>query len=644
MKVNPELRRPTNDRSCSWRHVLRTAAPTFGTLALWAGAVCAGPPPRESISSAPTAGARAGARAVTSAISSLLARNADPIISERHLDAQLLRSVYEPHHAAPLWTDDRRALERGIAAVSVLAAADREGLDPATYGVSAIKKRLDSTRPTELAELDLLLTDAVARYGSDVSLGRSTIARRNPDIAIPPRALDRRKLVLAAAAAPDTGRYLADLAPDTPEYTGLRAMLVRYRSLAEQGGWQPVPARLKLEPGMSDPGVPALRQRLLATGDLPPGQRPPPREANPVHAATDASQAADGGGARSAAPVDAHVVNVTAAPSNPDEVYDDALVAAVRAFQSRHGLDPDGRIGPRTRAALNVSATQRMAQIALNMERARWWPRQRARRHVLVNIPGFSLQLFEDGKQVFATPVVVGQPSWRTPILSSKVTDLIFNPPWKVPDRIAQKELLPRSRRDRSYFTRQGIEIEEVPIYVAADTASADHSMAPVPVAVAHRLRQAPGPKNLLGRVKFHFSNRFGVYMHDTPSKGAMDRPARALSHGCVRVGNALALAGQLLQDDPARSAEVNQLLSGWNTRAIPLRRPVPVDLIYQTAWLGDDGKAHFAQDLYSYDSDLAEELSLGRWAGRIAAERPRTDIDRGLRASLSPQTGDRGP
>ena len=362
------------------------------------------------------------------------------------------------------------------------------------------------------------------------------------------------------------------LPPPTESYAALRDLLAHYREIAAHGGWPRVADGPKLTPGTVDPSVRSLRERLLATGEL----------------------AAHAGG-----------------PHGQRDVYDKNLEAAVKTFQRRHGLAPDGTVGPRTRAALNVSAAERVDQIVANLERLRWLPEDLGERYVWINIPDYTLRVEDRGTTVLEMPVIVGKSSWQTPMFSSEIQHLVFNPPWNVPPRIAAEELIPRARADEGYFAAQGISVRGGTRVASAGSGVSDGGGM---VTTPRRLRQAPGPKNPLGRVKFNMPNPFGVYLHDTPNKDKFRLGARSLSHGCVRVGNAPALAAALLGDMPEWSeARRKGALSTWSTRAVNLRSPIPVHLVYATAWRGADGDVQFREDIYDSDAQLARDLSKPR-------------------------------
>jgi murein L,D-transpeptidase YcbB/YkuD len=341
----------------------------------------------------------------------------------------------------------------------------------------------------------------------------------------------------------------------------LSSGIARYQAIAANGGWPQVPPGPKLEPGMVDARTGSLRRRLEVTGEIAPAE-------------TESS------------------------------VYDPALEAAVRAFQQRHGLLVDGVVGPNTIAALNVPVEIRLRTLRLNQSRIQafkpWGPS-----YVLVNVPAFEASAIRGASKVFETRVVVGQPTWPTPQIDGMITRVEVNPYWTVPRSIKIKETIPMVRRDPGYLQRQGIRVfngwgegarEMDPASVDWNGLEARH----------YRLRQDPGDNNALGRLKFMFNNNHSVYLHDTPAKKLFQRSARALSHGCVRVQDPFELAMLLLDGQPQWDAPaVEKAIASQRNRGITLLRPMPIHLVYWTAWVDEGGRVQFRPDIYGRDLNL---------------------------------------
>ena len=385
-------------------------------------------------------------------------------------------------------------------------------------------------------------------------------------------------LLLAAlawlGAAPRTAA--AQVASPDPR-AALAAELARYEALAREPGLRPPAARRVVSPGDVHPDAAALRRFLGALGDLPRGS--------------------------------AGVIAPAA-----DTLYTAELVDAVVAFQRRHGLEPDGVIGPATTAQLRVPLARRAHQLALALARWRQLPDTAPGRFIVVNVPAFRLYAFDrdDGSRWprLRMNVIVGSAEGRhdTPVFSGVLREVVFQPYWDVPPSIARSELLPRIRRDPGYLGREHLEIVRGGDHDAVVHAPTAANLARVATG-ALRLRQRPGPWNALGAVKFVFPNRYNVYLHGTPAQALFARARRDFSHGCVRVADPTTLAEWVLAGEQGwdRAAVEAAMTSGPPSRRVRLARPLSVHVLYATAVVGDDGLARFYPDIYGHDAVHAE-------------------------------------
>jgi len=300
--------------------------------------------------------------------------------------------------------------------------------------------------------------------------------------------------------------------------------------------------------------------------------------------------------------------DLTEGDAGKNPVYDKAVADAVRRFQKRHGLAETGSVNAATAAALNVPVAKRIRQVELNMERWRWLPDDFGSRYILVNIPSFKMNVVENGKRVMESKVVVGRLERQTPTFTANMAYLVLSPKWYVPRSIAVKDKLPQLKRNPYALARQNIRIYN----------SAGQQLNPGAInwkAVGagnfnYQLRQDAGPRNALGGIKFMFPNPYNVYLHDTPTRGLFSQNQRTFSSGCIRISNPVELAEYLLKHDPkwSRDAIRAAAVSG-KQRVVNLPQQVPVYLLYWTAWVDEDGLAHFRDDIYSRDKPLVRAL-----------------------------------
>jgi len=479
----------------------------------------------------------------------------------------LLDKLYARRNYQPAWTDPamvKQLFDQVLRSVE-------HGLNPEDFHVRQLGARLNpgprANDPIFRADTEILCTDALARLGVTLKFGKldpadfdpawnfsRKIARQDP-LAYFNKVLETKTVASALAAAGPQNQY----------YQRFRNALLEYRSIMAGGGWLTVSGGPVLEVGSSGARVSELRQRLRVTGDL-----------------------------------------TGPDPAN-QESFDNGLEEATKNFQIRHGIDPDGKVGPRSIEELNVPVETRINQLRASLERMRWVFRDLPGDFLIVDIAGFHAYLIEDGEQTWSTRVQVGKPYHATPIFKDTMRYLDFNPTWTIPPGILRKETLPAIRRDPSYLSRNNMSVVTTSGKIV-DPSTIDWA-ATATKGFPYMIRQEPGPHNALGRIKFMFPNKYMVYLHDTPSKGLFARTERAFSHGCIRTQNPFDLAELLLEDQGWDRQRIDQVIASKKTTRVNLENPITVMLLYWTAEADEDGTVFFRKDVYDRDAPIIEGL-----------------------------------
>jgi murein L,D-transpeptidase YcbB/YkuD len=493
-----------------------------------------------------------------------------------HANGDLI-TFYKEHQFAPLWVNDRGLNDLGRALPAQLADSRLQGLDPKDYhlscinsGIKSLNSGLDSKKKPdneELADLDILMTDAFMVYASNLSVGRV-----DPEKLYPLWFSEKEKSDILAGmdkliSTRDLTGTIRSFAPAHEQYWHLVDAARSMEDVIDAGGWPKLPDGENIRPGEQNPQVPLLRSRLQISGELEQGK------------------AVAG-----------------------SELFDRVLEAAVKKFQLFHGLEPDGIVGPNTRSELNVTAEQRRDQILLNLERWRWLHHKWEDNYIIVNAAAFSLTAHRSIKKI-SMRVIVGMDLKRTPVFSRKMRYIEINPYWNVPRGIAMEELLPKIQEDPGYASKNDYEIisgnnKINPRRIDWNTINADN--------FPWRIRQKPGDKNALGHIKFIFPNRFDVYMHDTPYRDLFLLARRDLSHGCIRLQKPFELALFILRaDDPSWTRKrLEQLVRKRQREIIKIHADWMVHFLYWTAWVNDKGQLRFCRDIYGRDPVLWAALN----------------------------------
>ena len=425
--------------------------------------------------------------------------------------------------------------------------ADSQGLLREEYSPAAADAMLRSANPDTRKAGGDLLVAAVLRYARAVHSGRLGASDFDSQWGLHPADYEPTFDFVQAVGADRLQPWLDSLPPPYSGYDALKGALAAYRAIAAKGGWPELADGPPLKLGATDPRIVVLRQRL---------------------AVEDPQVAAVGG-----------------------PVFDQPLVDALSRAQKRYGQNPDGILVHATVMALNVPVDERIAQIIANMERWRWLPQVLPSDRIQVNIAAAVLTLFKNDTPLLSMKAVTGRPGDDTPMLQSMISSVVLNPPWYVPAAIAAKELWPKERANPGYFARNDFEV--------------------VPMGDTTRLIQKAGPKAALGHVKFDFANKYGVYLHDTPTHGTFAKYTRQDSHGCVRLEKPVVLAKALFADDPQWQPQtIDDTIASGDTVRAPLQKPIAVFLLYWTTFVGADGAANFRADPYGWDALLMQRIA----------------------------------
>ncbi len=494
---------------------------------------------------------------------------------------------YDSGGYSAAWVRDGQPTPQARAMIDLFKQAAMRGLDPEAYDASRWDGRMAKLAPsvsppdeTDLVHFDLALTVSTMRFISDLHIGRVNPQHFKFGLDVGPNKYDLPELLRTEVLqAQDVDAVIAKTEPPYSGYRRAKAALAAYWKLAQQGDGEPLPIPDKaVRPGKTYKNLAQLIARLRQLGDYP--------------------------ASRSDTPPDA-------------TIYDGAVVDAVKHFQQRHGLEPDGTLGKTTIIALNVPLSVRVRQLQLTLERYRWMPPHFPEPPLLVNIPEFRLRTFHwephgPGGHLSMNVVVGKSYHHQTPVFADNMRYLIFRPYWNVPPSIQRSELVPKTRRDRNYLAEKGFEVTDSRGEFVTDGPVTDEVLSGLATG-ALSIRQKPGPKNALGLVKFIFPNSYNVYLHSTPAPELFSRARRDFSHGCIRVEDPVALAAWVLRDKPEWSVDrIRAVMNGDQTVQVNLDQPIPVLILYATALVEEDGEVLFFDDIYGHDAELEQVLAGG--------------------------------
>lgn len=512
-----------------------------------------------------------------------------------------LDALYKRVNYQPLWLGNSNSAKQTADALDLMAAADTHGLIKGNYDVDTLRQKyhaaldLSPSAYRELALYDTAVSIALLRYLHDMHYGRINPQGINFNLQLrEKKVIDLPALIKDSITLNTISELPLLVEPKLHQYQKLKAALVNYKLLAGKSSPFQFNLKGKLRPGEKHPQLAELRQFLTTLGDM--------------SATTDAA-INNPETALVKSPKTVHVAKPVATVKSV--TYSPDLVEGIQKFQLRHGLGADGTIGPTTVSAINEPLAKRISQIEMAMERLRWLPEINVNRSIIVNIPAFQLWAIDEyndkAAKISNMRVVVGKAlKNQTPVLMANMSYIEFMPYWNVPKNILKDEVIPKLSRNPAFLSRQNMEVVS------------NHGK-PVPLNAAaienlrkgvYRVRQRPGVRNSLGKVKFIFPNKDDVYLHDTPSNSLFNRSRRDFSHGCVRVENPLQLAEFALKNQGNWTTEaIKKAMNSASTRHVQLQQPIPVLFFYTTAFVDENNNLAFYPDIYGHDSVLMQAL-----------------------------------
>ena len=497
----------------------------------------------------------------------------------------LVVKLYETVNYAPVWVRNGQPTPQALAVIAALENSVHKGLNPEDYDGPLWPQRLDALKASPvsadmIAKFDAALTVSTMRYVSDLHIGRVNPKHFQFGIDIEQKKYDLPQLLLQKLVnGNDVPEVLGEVESQLLFYKRTEAALQTYLNLAAQEKLVPLSDAIKaVAPGDTYAAVGPLADRLRFLGDLPQG------------ATVDTSNG----------------------------IYSGAVVDAVKHFQTRHGISPDGKLGKETLAQLNTPMSVRVTQLDDALERWRWLPPNFAVLPVAVNIPEFVLRVFNpDHSIAIRMHVIAGKAmGHQTPVFAQNMRYIVFRPYWNVPPSIARGEIVPHLLKDPGYLGKKGFEITDSSGKVVA-SGSANPEVIAELRAGRLMVRQKPAADNALGLIKFIFPNDNNVYLHSTPSQTLFSQTRRDFSHGCIRVEFPAELASFLLKSQPngekwTVDAVKAAMQSGPDNQQINLTTPVPVVILYVTAVAEENGEVYFFSDIYGHDKSLDAVLAKG--------------------------------
>lgn len=567
------------------------------------------------------------------------ALNLKQMLKSKKIPSKLSRSLtkkyYKNHDYVPFWINSDGIKQMAYSLIKII--EDDEVLKPYKHNIlklNEINSLVENIKTNEasleqLLKLDIMLTSTYHGYMRYLAKGiidwkkfkkkLNTLNEKKEIIANWKRysvKKNSRKLLYGAVKKDDIKFAINQVDYTFPKAKELSDLIKEYEQIALDGGYLKVPTVNKsLKKGKYYPQIKALRQRLYQSKDLAQASclEEPITEINNLETNNLFKKETQ----ITTTSIDNNTVTVEIKKEviKPVkeclELYDDNVFQAVKSFQKNHGLVQDGVVGRNTIKRLNIPIEKKIKKMRINLERMRWMPRTLGEKYLIVNIPDYKLKMYNEGEVKLDMPVVVGEYKNPTPVFSHKISSIVLNPYWRIPQRIVRREIIPKLVKDPQYLANRDIKVFENWSHKSMefDMSSVDWSMyldndligntqqAPM------RFIQIPSNKNPLGRMKFMFPNRYSVYLHDTPFKKLFNRNKRALSHGCIRLSRPHDLLKTIAQEDNRVDYnKAKDILKDIEKTDFNLTKKIPVHIVYLTSWINEDGKVQFRDDVYRYD------------------------------------------
>jgi len=511
--------------------------------------------------------------AVATAVYAVLSKPVSAPVRVRAIHRKPIAKFYAENGFAPIWVGNEGLNDKAKRLLVLLSKAEEEGLRSQDYLPASLSDFSDAgdslnNSPSNLARLEIELTAAALEYSHQASAGRVKPIRISDLHGIEAKPVDPKEVLLKLQQTTEPDSYLASLQPLMPQYQNLKKALAKYRNMASASEAIYIPGGRMIKAGGRDDRLTLVAKRLEQLGfyDIPP------------------EQSAEEG-----------------------TFYGPKLVAAVKDLQEQSGLRSEGIIGRKTLAALNgQSSEEKITKIVLSMERLRWLPQDLKSRYIFVNQAFFETWMMDDGKEIYRSDVIVGLAKFQTAVFADEMEKVTLNPNWYVPRSIIYEDMIPKLLANPYYLKQQGYAVldgsgREV------DGSTIDWGRFRSRNDITYTVRQPPGPKNALGKVKFMFPNKFSIYMHDTPARNLFKSKVRAFSHGCVRLQKPLEFANIILGTVGWSPEKIRKAIDSGENQTIFLKKKIPVYLGYYTAWADADGNVKTRNDVYGRDRVLSQ-------------------------------------